>query len=73
MGSHKMLLGNHKGLLQGKNGVKYKLEIDERGGMWITPDYSHAEIKATNQEWEEEKAKEIHERHGHISDRKSVV
>ena len=70
MGSHKMLIDNYKGLLQRKNEIEYKIEIDERGGMWITHDNSHADIKmqiTTNQEWELEKAREMHERYGYIS------
>lgn len=31
MGSHKLLIDNHGGLLQRKNGIEYKLEIDEHG------------------------------------------
>ena len=60
MGSHKLLIDNYKGLLQRKNGIEYKLEIDEHGGQWITPDDSHAEIKTMGIM---EQAKEIHERY----------
>ena len=71
MGSHKMLVDNYKGILQRKNGVEYKLEIDERGGMWITPDDSHVEIRElqaiAQQQVEQEEARELHERYGHIS------
>ena len=64
MGSHKLLIDNHKGLLQRKNEIEYKLEIDEHGGQWITPDDSHADIKKASKI---EEAKELHERYGHIS------
>ena len=64
IGRPKMLADNHKGLLQSKNGIKYTLDIDQRGGMCITHEESHADIKRANAI---EQAKEMHERYGHIS------
>ena len=64
MGSPKILVDNYKGLLKRKNGTDYKLEINENGGQWITPDDSHADIQRFSTTKEEN---EMHDRYGHIS------
>lgn len=70
MGSHKMVIDNHKGLQQRKNGIEYKFEIDVGGGTWITRDNRHADIKmqiTTKQESRQGKVKAIYEKYGYIS------
>lgn len=76
MGPHSLLVDNNRGLLTQKYRAEYKLEIDERGGMWITPEESHEDIRRKEKQrnaqtnsvsTEKETAISLHERYGHIS------